>query len=268
MNTALGLPAPAPGRWRRTRRQAAPAPRQRLPRAAAAAICPPSDRRACPDDVTKMMAALPATAPAKPAKAAQDPGARQRRAATSTSSIPLAAKTIEELGKKTGAWTTTITYDPADINTKNLEQYDALFLSNTTGCFLDAKTTEPPASKEEVEARQAALARLRARRQGPRRHSRHRRLVPQPLRERCRRRRRAWRRRRTRRQPERRGRHAGVGHPALVLGGGREEAPGERPDAHEGRHGGGQRRDVRRSSTPRRPARCRRPTSRRASCRW
>ena len=69
----------------------------------------------------------------------------------------MAAKTIEELGKKTGAWTTTITYDPADINAKNLEQYDALFLSNTTGCFLDAKTTEPPASKDEVEARQAAL---------------------------------------------------------------------------------------------------------------
>src|SRR5207342_3386598 len=73
------------------------------------------------------------------------------------SSIPLAAKTIEELGKKTSAWTTTITYDPADINAKNLEQYDGLFLSSTTGCFLDAKTTEPPASAEEVEARKAAL---------------------------------------------------------------------------------------------------------------
>ncbi len=72
-------------------------------------------------------------------------------------SIPLAAKTIDELGRKTGAWTTTISYDPADITAKNLEQYDALFLSSTTGCFLDAKTTEAAAGKEEVEARKSAL---------------------------------------------------------------------------------------------------------------
>ena len=102
------------------------------------------------------MAALPATAPAKPAKARKVLVFGNARGYVH-GSIPLAAKTIEELGKKTGAWTTTITYDPADINAKNLEQYDALFLSNTTGCFLDAKTNEPPASKEEVEARQAAL---------------------------------------------------------------------------------------------------------------
>ena len=103
-----------------------------------------------------MMAALPATAPAKPAKPRKILVLGNARGYVH-SSIPLAAKTIEEMGKKTGAWTTTITYDPADINTKNLEQYDALFLSSTTGCFLDAKTNEPPASKEEVEARQAAL---------------------------------------------------------------------------------------------------------------
>ncbi len=53
------------------------------------------------------------------------------------SSIPLAGRTIEELGKKTGAWSTTITYDPADINDANLKQYDAIFLASTTGAFLD-----------------------------------------------------------------------------------------------------------------------------------
>ena len=53
------------------------------------------------------------------------------------SSIPLAAKTIEEIGKKTGAWATTITYDAADINEQNLKQYDAIFLASTTGAFLD-----------------------------------------------------------------------------------------------------------------------------------
>ena len=117
---------------------------------------PTTGQTPCPEDVTKMMAALPASAPAKPAKPRKILVLGNARGYVH-SSIPLAAKTIEEMGKKTGAWTTTITYDPADINTKNLEQYDALFLSNTTGCFLDGKTNEPPASAQEVEARKAAL---------------------------------------------------------------------------------------------------------------
>ena len=190
-----------------------------------------------------MIAALPATAPAKPARARKVLVLGNARGYVH-SSIPLAAKTIEELGKKTGAWTTTITYDPADINTKNLEQYDALFLSNTTGCFLDAKTTEPPASKEEVEARQAALLGFVRGGKGARGHSRHRRLVSQHVRERSRLRRRA-RRRWPGRQPQRRRRYARIGHPALVLGCEREEAAGERPDAHEGRPVGRERCDVR-----------------------
>ena len=53
------------------------------------------------------------------------------------SSIPLAAKMIEEMGKKTGAWTSTTSWDVADITAENLKQYDAIFLSNTTGTFLD-----------------------------------------------------------------------------------------------------------------------------------
>ncbi|MEP6593472.1 MAG: ThuA domain-containing protein, partial [Acidobacteriota bacterium] len=117
---------------------------------------PTTGQTPCPDDVTKMMAALPATAPAKPARARKVLVLGNARGYVH-SSIPLAAKTIEALGRKTGAWTTTITYDPADINAKNLEQYDALFLASTTGCFLDAKTTEPAASRDEVEARKAAL---------------------------------------------------------------------------------------------------------------
>jgi type 1 glutamine amidotransferase len=159
LNTALGLPAPAAppagggfGGGRGAGTPAAPA----APTCGGRGNLPTVGQTPCPDDVTKMMAALPATAPAKPAKARKILVLGNARGYVH-GSIPLAAKTIEELGKKTGAWTTTITYDPADINTKNLEQYDALFLSNTTGCFLDAKTTEPAASKEEVDAREAAL---------------------------------------------------------------------------------------------------------------
>ncbi|HEY4997876.1 MAG TPA: ThuA domain-containing protein, partial [Usitatibacter sp.] len=36
-----------------------------------------------------------------------------------------------------GAWSTTVTYDPADVNAQNLARYDALVLDSTTGAFLD-----------------------------------------------------------------------------------------------------------------------------------
>ena len=64
----------------------------------------------------------------------------------------LGTKTIEELGKKTGAWTTTIAWDPAVFTTENLKQYDAIFLSSTTGCFLDKA-----GDKATTDARRAAF---------------------------------------------------------------------------------------------------------------
>ena len=96
-------------------------------------------RIACPADVTAMMHALPAVAPVKP-KQARKVLVLAHAAGYQHSSIPLAARTIEELGKKTGAWSTTITYDPVDINEQNLKQYDAIFLPSTTGHFLDNPT--------------------------------------------------------------------------------------------------------------------------------
>ena len=89
-----------------------------------------------PEHVQAMMAALPATAPAKP-KQPRKVLVLGKAGGFVHSSIPLAGRTIEELGKKTGAWTTTITYDSADINEANLKQYDAIFLASTTGAFLD-----------------------------------------------------------------------------------------------------------------------------------
>jgi type 1 glutamine amidotransferase len=105
----------------------------------------------CQKDVDAMLAALPDAASAKPKKP-------RRILVLSTargfvhSSIPLAARTIEELGKKTGAWTATTTYQAADINTQNLAQYDAIVLNNTTGFFLDQ-----PGDDAAHEARKAAL---------------------------------------------------------------------------------------------------------------
>ena len=88
--------------------------------------------------VDAMMAALPTTPGAKPM--------RERRllvlAHTGAggfvhASIPLAAKAVEALGNQGGLWTTTVTYNVADINTDNLKKYDAIFLDSTTACFLD-----------------------------------------------------------------------------------------------------------------------------------
>ena len=105
----------------------------------------------CQTDVDKMMAALPDTAYAKPAKP-RKVLVLGHAAGFVHSSIPLAAKMMEEMGKKTGAWTATTTYDPADINTENLKQYDLVFLDSTTGCFLD-----DPNDAAATAARRAAL---------------------------------------------------------------------------------------------------------------
>jgi type 1 glutamine amidotransferase len=96
----------------------------------------PQNQTPEPAHVQAMMAALPATAPAKP-KQPRKVLVLAKAAGFVHSSIPLAARTVEEMGKKTGAWSTTITYDPADINEANLKQYDAIFLASTTGAFLD-----------------------------------------------------------------------------------------------------------------------------------
>jgi type 1 glutamine amidotransferase len=112
---------------------------------------------ACPNDVTRMVAALPAAAPATPA--------RPRRIlvlGTSRgfqhSSIPLAAQMVVEMGKKTGAWTTDVTYNAAAINARTLANYDLVFLSSTTGTFLDEPNPfGDPAIQALTDARRKAL---------------------------------------------------------------------------------------------------------------
>jgi type 1 glutamine amidotransferase len=90
----------------------------------------------CPNDVTKMLAALPPKAPATPQKP-RKVLVLAKAAGYAHSSRPLAAAMINEMGKKTGAWTTDITYDAAAFTAENLKQYDAVFLDSTTGLFLD-----------------------------------------------------------------------------------------------------------------------------------
>jgi type 1 glutamine amidotransferase len=104
-----------------------------------------------PATVQAMMAALPDKAPATPTRP-RKVLVLARAAGFVHSSIPLAAKTIDALGTKTGAWTTTITYDAADITAANLAPYDAVFLASTTGAFLD-----DPANADMTAAHRKAL---------------------------------------------------------------------------------------------------------------
>lgn len=108
------------------------------------------------EDVAAMVAALPDKAPVRP-RQPRRVLVLGRAAGFVHSSIPLAARTVDEMGRKTGAWTTTITYDAADINTANLKQYDAIFLASTTGAFLD----DPDDAAATAARRQALLAFVR-----------------------------------------------------------------------------------------------------------
>src|SRR3954464_13059379 len=96
----------------------------------------PQKQFANPSDISGMMAALPDNAPATP-QSLRHVLVLGRADGWVHTSIPLAAKMVEYLGDKTGAWMTTITYDPAAINAENLKHYDAIFLDSTTGQFMD-----------------------------------------------------------------------------------------------------------------------------------
>jgi len=132
-------------------RTAPPAAQQRPGAAGPAGGPPPQNQVARVTDVMQMMAALPETAPAKP-KQPRRVLVLARAEGFVHASIPLAARAIEALGQKTGAWTTVITYNAADITAENLSKYDAVFLASTTGVFLD-----DPADQAVTAARRKAM---------------------------------------------------------------------------------------------------------------
>jgi type 1 glutamine amidotransferase len=111
----------------------------------------PQKQVANPADISAMMAGLPEKPFATPQRL-RHVLVLCKAAGFVHTSIPLASKMVEYLGDKTGAWTTTITYDSATISAENLRQYDAIFLASTTGEFLD-----DPNDKAVSEARRQAL---------------------------------------------------------------------------------------------------------------
>jgi type 1 glutamine amidotransferase len=115
----------------------------------------PQKQFANPSDVSGMMAALPDKPMATP-QSLRHVLVLCRANGWVHTSIPLAAKMVEYLGDRTGAWITTITYDPATITAENLKQYDALFLDSTTGQFLD-DAGDTASSQALTHARRQAL---------------------------------------------------------------------------------------------------------------
>lgn len=99
------------------------------------------------EDTLGVLDNLPATAPAKPKKA-RKVLVFSRSRGFAHSSIPLTAFAVREMGLKTGAWETTITYNPDDINTANLARFDVLVLNNTTGAFLDDDNAAATAARK------------------------------------------------------------------------------------------------------------------------
>jgi len=136
---------------------------QRPTATANGAICPaegfsggfthgcPQKQFANPADISAMIAALPDKPYATP-QSLRHVLVLGRATGWVHTSIPLAAKMVEYLGDKTGAWMTTITYDAAAITPENLKQYDAIFLDSTTGAFLDH-----PNNKAATDLRRRAL---------------------------------------------------------------------------------------------------------------
>ena len=96
----------------------------------------PQRQFANPADISAMMAALPEKPFAAP-QSLRHVLVLCKAVGWVHTSIPLAAKMVEYLGDKTGAWMTDITYDSAMITPENLKHYDVVFLDSTTGEFLD-----------------------------------------------------------------------------------------------------------------------------------
>ena len=116
-----------------------------------AALKLPQPRLPLDAHMQAMLAALPDRAAARPARP-RKVLVLNNCAGFIHTPIPLVAKMIEAFGNRTKAWTTTISYDPADINVQNLKQYDAIVLNSTTGAFLD-----DPNDQAATDARKLAL---------------------------------------------------------------------------------------------------------------
>ena len=111
-----------------------------------------------PQELAKVSAALPTSAPAKPAKARKvlvfgrtGVGAFFEKGYVHKT-IPLGCETIGMLGEKTGTFQAVVSYDPSMFDPEKLKEFDGIVLVSTTNDFLDE-----PNNKKAEEARKQAL---------------------------------------------------------------------------------------------------------------
>jgi type 1 glutamine amidotransferase len=109
---------------------------------AAAQAPQPRRREVSPEDRTKIEAAVPAKALARPKKPRKllvfdRQGIYNGKQYGGHGSIPHANLAAQLLGEKTGAFTATLSSEPAAISAANLQQYDAVYLNNTVGDVFD-----------------------------------------------------------------------------------------------------------------------------------
>src|SRR4051794_14165076 len=97
-----------------------------------------ADLRANAKDLGKINAALPDAAPAKP-KQPRKVLIFTKATGFVHSSIPVAAKTFELMGEKTGAYTAEESDDPDSFMPDNLKKFDAVLMASTTGSLFVPK---------------------------------------------------------------------------------------------------------------------------------
>jgi type 1 glutamine amidotransferase/sugar phosphate isomerase/epimerase len=88
---------------------------------------------ATPEQVERIEAALPAAAPAMPRKPRRLLIFDRNVGYGGHGSIPVANTAFMRMGRKTGAFETVVSRDPAVFATESLETFDAVFLNNTVG---------------------------------------------------------------------------------------------------------------------------------------
>jgi type 1 glutamine amidotransferase len=99
-------------------------------------------REVSPEDRARIEAALPAKALARPKQPRKllvfdRQGIFNGRLYGGHASIPHANLAAQLMGEKTGAFTATLSSEPAAISAANLQQYDAMYLNNTVGDVFD-----------------------------------------------------------------------------------------------------------------------------------
>jgi type 1 glutamine amidotransferase len=141
LTTAAAVILTAAGPHDRAIAAQTPAPTAQAP-AAAQAQETRRRREVSPEERARIEAALPAKAHATPRKPRKllvfdRQGIYNGKQYGGHASIPHANLAVQLMGEKTGAFTATLSSEPAAISAANLQQYDALYLNNTVGDVFD-----------------------------------------------------------------------------------------------------------------------------------